>query len=236
MQGRQDDAENHEWNKNLLYNFERLLQVEALQNDGRELERQHSRVEHDAVRHLKHHRVRIPHDERMPDVVWLAEVIHEGDADQRISEECRQNRWADDRMQPPDVQDVHRRCECESPSREHDTAENVEADPDSPRELIAQVSGGAETLREAEKCSVQPRRHQKEENQFPESRGEISCCGPLPFYSVLLLVRRLSSFCDCHFFTPVRNPPKATECHSTKGNEIWNMREHPIRQHWQRIF
>ncbi len=53
---------------------QRPLQPQALEDDGCELQREHRGVEHHAVGHLEHHRVRVAHDERVPDAVVAAQV------------------------------------------------------------------------------------------------------------------------------------------------------------------
>src|SRR5580693_9818131 len=118
-----------------------------LKHDRRELEREHRGVEHHAIRHFKHYRVRIAHDERVPYVVRLAEVVHQRRAYENVSEKRCKNRGPDDRMQPLDVKDVYRGGERKAACRQHHAAKDVEADPDTPRKLIGEVSRSAETLR-----------------------------------------------------------------------------------------
>src|SRR6476646_10836960 len=71
-------------------------------------------------------------------------------------------------MQALDVENVNRRGQRKSARCQHDAAQNIEADPDAPGELIVEVGGCAQPLGETYKRGVKPARHQKEENQLPE--------------------------------------------------------------------
>ena len=66
------------------------------------------RVQHHAVGNLKHHRVRIAHDQRMPDVPWQTEVVHERGAHQQIAEKRCQDGRPDDGMKALDVEQMDR--------------------------------------------------------------------------------------------------------------------------------
>src|SRR5689334_4606744 len=76
-------------------------------------------------------------------------------------------------MQPLDVEDVHRGRESETTSSEHYATKDVEANPNPPRELIAQVGGCAKTFHEAQGSAVKADCHDGEEDQFPESDSEF---------------------------------------------------------------
>ena len=52
-----------------LSQLERLVPSQPFEHRGREFQRQHRGVERHAPGHFEHHRVRIPHHQRMPDAV-----------------------------------------------------------------------------------------------------------------------------------------------------------------------
>ena len=116
MQRREQHAQDDEHDHHAAYNPQRLLQIEVLQHDGRELQRQHRGVEHHAIGNLKHHRMRIAHDQRMPDIPGQPQVIHQGSANQHVAEERSQDGGPNDRMEALDVEDLDRCGQGEAPA------------------------------------------------------------------------------------------------------------------------
>ncbi len=218
MQGGENHAEDHERNQNGANHLERFLHVESFEHDGRELERKHRGVEHHAIGDLEHHRVWIAHDEGMPDVVGLAEIEHQRRGDENVSEEGCENRRPNDGMQALDIKDVNGGGESEPAGGQHDSAKNIEAHPDTPGKLIAEVGGGAQTLRETDKGGVEAGCHEEEEDQLPECELEIGArhYSFLPFFlSAAGLgpsARATSSRrCVIHQMPPSTIPPRGTK-------------------------
>ncbi len=114
----------------------------------------------------------IAHDQWMPDVVGLAKIKHQRRANQYIAEKCGQDCRPDDGMQPFDIQNVDRGCQCESSGCQHYAAEHVKTDPDSPGKLVIQVGGCTQALCEAQERGIAASDHQRHENDFPEGQAK----------------------------------------------------------------
>src|SRR5947209_15337570 len=103
-------GENHSGDdKGDRYDFQELkrpLHLEALQYDGRELERKHAAVERDTPTHFEHDRMGVPHDERMPDAVGASKVEHEREHHQHITEEGGEDGWTHNGFVSLDIEDV----------------------------------------------------------------------------------------------------------------------------------
>src|SRR5579872_186431 len=154
----------------------------------------------------------------MPYVVRLAQVVHQLRTHQDVSEKRGKNRWPYDRMQPLDIQNVHRRGQCESARRQHHAAQHVKADPDSPREFVRQIRRRAEPLREADEGRIQARRHQKKKNELPKCEPEFHFAGHLylpPFFFFGIArpsaAATSSRRCVIHHRPPSAMPPSGTK-------------------------
>ena len=168
VERREEDAEDDEERHDDVEDVQRLRHLEALEDDRAELEREDRRVERDAPADLEHDRVRVPHDERVPDVPGAPEVEHERDDDEAVAEERRQDGRADDRPELLEVEDVDRRADREAAGGEGDAAEDVEADPEPPGEGVGEVRGAGEALEEADDGGVGPEGEDDEEDSPPE--------------------------------------------------------------------
>jgi hypothetical protein len=175
MQRGENYAEQNQRDQYGFHDFKWLLKIEALQHDGGKLERKHRGVEHHAVRHLKHHRVRIAHDQRVPYVVRPAQVEQQRDADQDVAKECGKNGRSDDGFQPLNIKDVHGGRKCETAGGEHHAAKYVEADPYAPRELVAQIRGRTQSVEEAYVGAVRTGSHDQQKHRFPERKFHLHC-------------------------------------------------------------
>jgi hypothetical protein len=168
VERREEDAEDDEDRHDRVEDVQRLRHLETLEDDRAELEREDRRVERDAPADLEHDRVRVPHDERVPDVPGATEVEHQRDDDEAVAEERRQDGGADDRPELLEVEDVDGRADREAAGGEGDAAEDVESDPDTPRECVGEVRGGGEALEETDDGGVGPEGEDDEEDSPPE--------------------------------------------------------------------
>ena len=108
-------------------------------------------VEHHAPGHLEHHRVRVPEDQRVPDAPRLPEVEEQPDDDQQVAEEAGEHGRADDRARSAcRLKMCTMAVSVKAAGRQADAAQDVEADPEAPGELVAQVGDGAQAAREAQ--------------------------------------------------------------------------------------
>ncbi len=57
------------------------------------------------------------------------------------------------------------------PGREPDSAEDVEADPEPPGELVAQIGGSAQPLEDAYIGGIQAGHHHKKEDRLPKGEA-----------------------------------------------------------------
>src|SRR5664280_2469099 len=134
---------------------------------------------------FEHHGVGVPHDDRMPDVPGLPEVEHQPADDEDIAEERGEHRRPQDRFELLQVQDVDGRGDREAAGRKAHAAEDVEADPQPPRERVGQVGHGAESFGEAKKGDGADDANHHDRGHCPEAqlqRGEaILKHGALPF-------------------------------------------------------
>ena len=94
MQGREDHSGDVERYHHVGDQLQGLLPAQPFEEDRHELEEEHRGVEHDAPGYLEHHRVRIPPEDRMPDVPGLTEVEEQADDDKQVAEKGGQDRWA----------------------------------------------------------------------------------------------------------------------------------------------
>src|SRR5271169_628055 len=137
MQGGENHAENDEEDHHTAHQYQWLAPLEVLENDGRELQGKHGGVEHDAPGDLEHHRVRIAHDERMPNVPGQTEVVHERGTHQQVAHEGGEDSGPQNRVPAFDVEDLYGSSQGEAARRQHDAAHDIEANPDAPGEVVA---------------------------------------------------------------------------------------------------
>ncbi len=83
--------------------------VEPFKHGGAEFERQHGGIQNHAPRDFEHDRVRVPHNQRMPNVVPAPEVNDQADDDERIAEQRGENRGAQNRTIAFETKHVHGR-------------------------------------------------------------------------------------------------------------------------------
>src|SRR5271166_2134918 len=171
-----EGGENHaKYDKDDHYAAHRLqcpVPLQTLKNNGGKLERQHGGVKHHAEGNLEHDRVRVAHDERMPDVPGQSEVVHEGDAYQQVAHERGENGGPHYGMPALDVEDLYCGGQGEAAGGQHDAAHHVEADPEPPGELVAEIGGSAKPIPEADPGGVHTSRHDEEEDGLPEGESE----------------------------------------------------------------
>ena len=143
VQGGKHHAEDHERQGAAVDPPDRRVQLELLQDDGGELQGQHGGVEDDAPGDLEHHRVRVPHDQGVPEVVRPAQVDHQHQHHQQVADEGGEDGRTDDGLVVMGVEQVHRGDDGE-PGRGQADAQEIEADPEAPGELVGEVGGGAQ--------------------------------------------------------------------------------------------
>ena len=123
----------------LLNPLDWSLQIEALEHTRKKFEEEDRGVGHHAHAHLKHDRMRIHVDELMPDVPRTAKVEQQSNDKKQVSEERRQHCGTHNTVQSLDVEQVDRPHDAETASREHDPAQAVETDPQTPGKLVRHV-------------------------------------------------------------------------------------------------
>src|SRR5208337_257209 len=139
VQGGEQDAQDHQHGIDFLNPFDGSLQVEALQHTGKKFEEEHSSVGHHAYADLEHDRARVHVDELMPDVPGAAKVEQQSNDEKYIAQERCQHRRAHNTVQPLDVEEIDRANNAETARRQHDPAQEVEADPEPPGKLVSHV-------------------------------------------------------------------------------------------------
>src|SRR5450756_129958 len=113
--------------------------------------------------------MRIPHHQRVPDAVGPPKVEHQSQDHQQITKERSQNGWADDGLIALQIEYMHGRRDRETTGGESDAAKDIEANPQAPRELVAQIGRSPQSLDETLVSSVRAESHQYKENAAPES-------------------------------------------------------------------
>ena len=76
-----------------------------------------------------------------------SQVVHQRRPHQQVAQEGGQDGGPDDGMEALDVEDLDRRRQGEAARCQHHAAHHVEADPDAPGKLVAQVGGRAQPLK-----------------------------------------------------------------------------------------
>src|SRR3954451_5679886 len=115
----------------------------------------------------------------MPDAIGASEIDKQCDGDEHVAEEGREDGGTHDGMKALDVEDVHGGGESEATGGEHDSAENVEADPDTPGELITEIGNGTDAFDETQDGGVAAKYHHCVEDELPESEFELHFAPPL---------------------------------------------------------
>jgi hypothetical protein len=169
VQRRQQDAGDHQRRAHRQDDAAQPLEPQPLEDHRGELDRQHGGVKHDAPGDLEHDRPRVPEDQGVPDAPRLSEVEHQPDDHQDVAEEAGQDRRPDDRLEALEVEDVHRGGQREGAGRQPDPAQHVEADPQPPGELVAEVGGGPEPAGEADRRHPQEDGPEDDEHRLPEA-------------------------------------------------------------------
>src|SRR5208337_4309038 len=139
VQSGEQDAEDDQHRVDLLNPLDRSQQIEFLEHIGKEFEEEHRGVRHHAYAHLEHDRVRVHVNELMPDVPGTAQVEQQSHDEQYIAQERRQHRLTHNTVQALHIEQVDRTDNAEAARRQHDPAQQVEADPEPPGKLVAHV-------------------------------------------------------------------------------------------------
>src|ERR1700687_1218655 len=139
VQGGEQDAQDDQHGIDFLNPLDWSLQVEALQHIGKEFEEEHSGVGHYADPDLEHDRVRVHVDELMPDVPGAAKIEQQPNDEKYIAQERRQHRRAHNAVQSLNVEQVDRTNNAEATRGQHDSTQEVEADPEPPGTLVSHV-------------------------------------------------------------------------------------------------
>ena len=158
--------------------------MKLLEHDRAELQGQHREVDHDAPGDFEHHRVLVVEDDRVPDAVGPSEVVHQRDTDQDVAEERGEHRGPKDGLELLEAEHVHAGSDGEPACCERDAAHDVEPDPQTPGEVVAQAGGGAEAEAEAHDCGVCAHEQHGQQEDAPEGdlhvRNANHECPPSP--------------------------------------------------------
>lgn len=106
----------------------------------------------------------------MPDAVGPAEIVEQGEDHQQVAQKRGQHRGANDGLEGFDVEDVNDGAQGETARRQAHAAEDVEADPQAPGKLVAEIGGCAQPLGEAHVGGIQPEAEQDDEHGAPEGQ------------------------------------------------------------------
>ena len=147
---------------------ERRVKAETLQDHRAEFQSQDGGIEHDAPGHLEHHRVGIPHNQRVPDAVGESQVEQEPHNHQQVAQEGGEDGRANDGTEPLQVEEVHGGRDGETPCGQAHADHHVEPDPDPPGELVGQVGRCAQPPPEAHGRGVEARHHDDGGHAAPE--------------------------------------------------------------------
>src|SRR5579863_191950 len=83
-------------------------------------------------------------------------------------------------MQALDVEQIHGSHHAEAARRQHDAAQAVETDPESPGELVGHVGDCAQPMQVANIGGVKPERH--DDNEYALPKSELDLHRELPFF------------------------------------------------------
>ncbi len=99
------------------------------------------------------------------------EVIHQRGGNQQIAQKRSQNGGPDDGVEALDVEDLDRSGQGKAASCQHHAAHDIEADPQTPGELIGKIGGGAQAAEEADEGAVNAGCHDDQEDGLPEGES-----------------------------------------------------------------
>src|SRR5579871_260672 len=106
MQRRQQHTGDHQWNRDTVNPRERSVPPELLKYYWYEFQEQNRGVERHAPRHFEHHRMRVPHHQRMPKAVGAAQVKQQRDDHQHVAEKSREDGGPQNGLVALDVEDM----------------------------------------------------------------------------------------------------------------------------------
>src|SRR5574341_1611082 len=105
----------------------------------------------------------IPHNDGVPNAMRPAKVKHQHENHQEKTQKRGEHGRTDDGLKFLNVENVNDGAQRKAAGSETDAAENVEADPQSPRKLIAKIGGRAQALGEADVRRVKAKRQKHDE-------------------------------------------------------------------------
>ena len=200
-----------------MLNLQRLLHAQPLEDNRRKLQRQDGSVKRHAPSHLEHHRVWVPHHQWVPDAVRTAQVEKQRHHHETVTKESSENRRADDGPEALQPEDVHSGGERKATRRQHHAAHDVEADPQAPREPVAQVRGRPQPARITQHRRVGPGQKNNHHDRFPESElrqshliPSSSLCSSLAWRSLASAAATSARRWVIHQTPPSRTPPSET--------------------------
>ncbi len=173
VEGRQTDSGDHQHKSDVPHDPQRPHPVQALEDDGHELERQHGQVEHHAPADLEKRRVGLPEEDHPPDVPGSPQVRHQPECHRDISEEGGQYRRTHQSVIAIEVKDVDGGGNDEATGRERHPRKNVESDPQPPGRGVGESGGGSETAHIAGDSDRGRRADEQPENGLGEDDAGV---------------------------------------------------------------
>src|SRR5271157_4799050 len=117
-------------------------------------------------------------------------------------------------MKALDVEDFDRCSQGETAGRQHDAAHHVEADPQPPGELVAQIGGRAQPVEKPQVSAVDAGRHDEQEDCLPEGEPhsrDRHCTPPLRCFSSASACATSSRRCVIQYTPPSSTPNSGTK-------------------------
>jgi hypothetical protein len=86
----------------------------------------------------------------MPDLERPAQVEEQSHDNEQVTQESGQNGRAEDGLEFLHIEDVNHRAEGKSPGSQADTAKDIKADPQAPREPVIQTGSSTQAVHETD--------------------------------------------------------------------------------------